>query len=165
MFTLYYSKVTNANLVAKDWRDEVVNEIAFPMVDVKKIKLEECFSPNKKDNQFMKTLMHDMVIDALANQDKTFDKDSLIGSDKGGDSLCDLCGENPCVWVSECEVVIAKMRTNMATPSPSSTRLTLRPAAITCSGSKGIRKQLPECVKKGVRALFPDDQYIGFKEQ
>jgi hypothetical protein len=31
-------------------------------------------------------------------------------------------------------------------------------------GQKGVRKQLPECIEKGVRALFPDNQYMGYKE-
>jgi hypothetical protein len=30
---------------------------------------------------------------------------------------------------------------------------------------KRVRKRLPECVETGVRALFPDDQYMGFMEE
>jgi hypothetical protein len=33
------------------------------------------------------------------------------------------------------------------------------------AGQKGIRKRLPECVENGVRALFPDPVYMGFKEE
>jgi hypothetical protein len=33
-------------------------------------------------------------------------------------------------------------------------------------GSKGVRTWLPECVEKGVRALFPDSEgkFMGFME-
>jgi hypothetical protein len=120
MFTLDFCKVTNTNIVAKDWRDEVVDDIAFPMVDVKTIRLEEGFSPDEKDNPFMKKLMHDMVVDALVNLHKTKDNVSQIGSDNGGDSLCDLCGENPCIWVCQREVDIAIDENKHGyTPSPS----------------------------------------------
>jgi hypothetical protein len=32
-------------------------------------------------------------------------------------------------------------------------------------GQKGVRRRLPECVETGVRALFPDEEYMGFKEE
>ena len=32
-------------------------------------------------------------------------------------------------------------------------------------GQKGVRKRLPECVEIGVRALFPDAEHMGFKEE
>jgi hypothetical protein len=110
MFTLDYSKVTNTAIVAaEDWHDEVTYDIAFPMVNIGKIRLEEGFIPYEKDNPFMQKLMHDMVLNALSDRHKTNDKKvtSSIGSDNGGDSLCDLCGENPCVWVCQREAVIA----------------------------------------------------------
>jgi hypothetical protein len=33
-----------------DWRDEVANDIAVPMVDIKKIRLEDGFSSEEKEN-------------------------------------------------------------------------------------------------------------------
>jgi hypothetical protein len=32
-------------------------------------------------------------------------------------------------------------------------------------GQTGIRKKLPECVESGIRALFPDLNYMGIKEE
>jgi hypothetical protein len=36
MYTLDFCKQTVTNLVLDDWRDELTNDIAFPMVDLKK---------------------------------------------------------------------------------------------------------------------------------
>jgi hypothetical protein len=94
MFTLDYSKVTNTTIVAEDWHNEVANDIAFPMVDIQKIRLEEGFSPDEKDNPFMQKLMHDMVLDVLTNRHETKAKkaSSIAGSVNGGDSPCDYIG-------------------------------------------------------------------------
>jgi hypothetical protein len=32
-------------------------------------------------------------------------------------------------------------------------------------GQKGVRTRLPVCVENGVRTLFPDKHYMGFKEE
>jgi hypothetical protein len=69
-FSLNFSKVTDTNLVAEHLRDKVSNDIAFPLVDIKKIRLESGFSADEKENPFMKSLMHDMVINALDKNDK-----------------------------------------------------------------------------------------------
>jgi hypothetical protein len=37
MFTLNFSKITTTNIVAEDWCGEVAYNIAFPMVNVKKV--------------------------------------------------------------------------------------------------------------------------------
>ena len=31
-------------------------------------------------------------------------------------------------------------------------------------GQAGVRKRLPACVETGVRAIFPDAEYMGFRE-
>jgi hypothetical protein len=174
MLTLDYSKVTNTAIVAaNDWHDEVTYDIAFPMVNIGKIKLEEGFSPYEKDNPFMQKLMHDMVLDALSDRHKANDKKvtSSIGGDSGGDSLCDLCGENPCVWVCHREAVIAIDEDEhgpFAIVNKTRHKVAYRHMFRVVNegpGQKGVRKQLPGCVEKGVRALFPDNQYMGFKDK
>jgi hypothetical protein len=47
--------------------------IAFPLVDIKKLRLESGFSADEKENPFMKSLMHDMVVDALDKHEKTME--------------------------------------------------------------------------------------------
>jgi hypothetical protein len=106
MFTLDFVRVTNS---AKDWRDEVTNDIAFPMVNIKQLKMEEGFSTTERYNPFMQSLMHKMVINVLANREHYDEKKmaSWIKNIKGGDSHCDLCAQTPCVWVAQREAVIA----------------------------------------------------------
>jgi hypothetical protein len=79
MYTLDVCKQTIAGLVLQGWQDKLVNDIAFPMVDIKKISLKDGFSTDKKENPFMKDLMHDMVIHSLTkNRDKIKKKRSLV---------------------------------------------------------------------------------------
>jgi hypothetical protein len=65
MFTLDFLKVSNSSLAAEDWHDEIENDIAFPMVDVKSVAMLEGFSPTEKDNAYMQALIYDEVMDAL----------------------------------------------------------------------------------------------------
>jgi hypothetical protein len=95
-----------------------------------------------------------------------------MGKDNGRDSLCDFCDENPCVWVCQREAVVTN---NENEHGHTFTIVNKTRHKIAFShmfrvvnggpGQKGVRKQLPECVEKGVRALFPDDQYMGYKEE
>jgi hypothetical protein len=58
----------------------------------------------------MKSLMHDMVVDALAKHEKTMETAEILRAEARGrenNVLCDLCGENPCVWIRERVAVIA----------------------------------------------------------
>jgi hypothetical protein len=119
----------------------------------------------------MEKLIHDTAVDALTNRHKTSDKVSWIGSDNGGDSMCALCGENPCVWVCQREAVIANNENEhghtFTIVNKTRCKIAFQRMFRVINGGpgqKGIRKQLPECVEKGIRALFSDDQYMGFKE-
>jgi hypothetical protein len=69
MVTLDFARVTNSNLHTEDWRDEVVNGIVFPMVNIKNLKMEEGFSNAERCNPFMRSLMHKLVVDILANRE------------------------------------------------------------------------------------------------
>jgi hypothetical protein len=65
MFLLDYTKVTKGNLVPEEWQDKFDKNVAFPMVDVSKIKIRDGFSPTKKENQYKWSLMHVKVVDML----------------------------------------------------------------------------------------------------
>jgi hypothetical protein len=104
MSTLDFSKHTNTNCVAEDWCDELVNDIAFPMVNVKQIWMMDGFSREERYNPYIQTLMHAMFIKFLVNHDY---RARFITKREVGDSLCDLCGYVPCVWISERENVVA----------------------------------------------------------
>jgi hypothetical protein len=49
MYALDFCKQTVASLVLDDWRDELTNDIAFPMVDFKIITLKQGFSFDEVD--------------------------------------------------------------------------------------------------------------------
>jgi hypothetical protein len=173
--SLDFSKITNTNLVAEDWRVEVSNDIAFPLVDIKKITLQSGFSADEKENPFMQSLMHDMVVDALFKNDikitqvGNFKKEKIEESDK----CCDFCGDCPCVWIAQRQAVIANDYNENGHTFTVLNKTRRKIAykhmfrAVNGQGEKGIRKKLPECVEVGVRALFPDEQaqYMGFKEE
>jgi hypothetical protein len=118
----------------------------------------------------MKNLMHDMVMHSLSkNQDRIL----VVAStekDSGNDCLCDLCGEKPCVWVSERETVIANDEVEHGHTIVNKTRrkIGFRHMFRVINGGpgqKGVRKRLPVCVENDIRALFPDDEYMGFREE
>jgi hypothetical protein len=85
-----FVKVTGTNLVAEDWRDEVCNDIAFPLVDIKKLRLESGFSADKKENPFMKSLMHDMVVDALAKHENAMATAKILRAEARTREQCSL---------------------------------------------------------------------------
>jgi hypothetical protein len=118
----------------------------------------------------MKNLMHDMVMHSLSkNQDKIL----VVAStekDSGNGCLFDLCGKKPCVWVSERETVIAmdEVEHGHAIVNKTRRKIGFRHMFRVINGGpgqKGVRKRLPVCVENGIRALFPDDEYMGFREE
>jgi hypothetical protein len=85
---------------------------------------------------------------------------------------CDLCGDVPCMWLAEREHVVAndemlqghKVTVENSTRRKFAYRYMFR-AINGGPGEKGVRKKQPECVENGIRALFPDLHYMGFKEE
>ena len=68
------------------------------------------------------------------------------------------------MWSAECVTIIAKDENEHSHTSS----MAFRHMFIVTSGGygqKGVRRRLPECVEKGVRALFPDAEHMGFKEE
>ena len=126
--------------------------------------------------------MHRCIVDALTRLEE--DKPS---EDAGAEFVerkrkaeevtpqCDACGEMLCVWSSERDTIIAKDEMEhghtFSVANSSSTRRKMAYQHIMFIvtnggyGKKGVRKRLPECVEKGVRALFPDAVHMGFKEE
>jgi hypothetical protein len=171
MYTLDFTRQTVPNLVLDDWKDELTYDIAFPMVDLKKITLKQGFSSDEIDNPFMKNLMHDMVMHSLSKNQKKEMVVTSIEKDSGNDCLCDLCGENPCVWVTERETVIANDEIEhghiLAMVNKTRRKIAFRHMFRVINGGpgqKGVRKRLPVCVENGIRAVFPDEEYMGFRE-
>jgi hypothetical protein len=175
MVTIDFLIQTVPNLVLDNWRDELEHDIMFPMVDLKKIVFKEGYCKDEIENPFMRDLMHDMVVHSMTENQR---EKKLVGSDgnedDGEDSQCDYCSENPCVWVDGRDGVIANDENEnghtFMIENKTCRKLAFRHMFRVVNGGpgeKGVRKQLPECVEFGVRALFPDEQaqYMGFKEE
>jgi hypothetical protein len=98
---------------------------------------------------------------------------SYEGEDDDDDgAVCESCGDDPCVWLREMEngVAVDEMEhAGTSTVNSSRRKVAYRHMFLVINGGpgmKGVRKQLPSCVEKGVRALFPDSKgsFMGFKE-
>jgi hypothetical protein len=123
----------------------------------------------------MHSIMHGEVIDAFSKYEKNKTDRELhaktehkIVPASDDNTPCALCGDIPCVWLGELGNVIANDQLEHAhtfgvqnrTRAGSLSRIINGGA-----GQKGVRKRQPECVENGIRALFPDANYMGFKEE
>jgi hypothetical protein len=193
MFTLDFARVTNSNLrPVEDWRDEIDSDIAFPMVDPKKVVMQDGFSANEKENLYMRSLMHVEVVDALSNHESENKKKAAAASvssteeqeegvkkqeegvkkQEGGVTPCTFCGDIPCVWLGEHDNVVMTDKLEhdhiFGVENKTRRRVAYRYMFRILNGGagqKGVRKRQPECVENGIRALFPDKDYMGFKEK
>ena len=122
--------------------------------------------------------MHCRIVDALTRLEE--DKPSEDGAEfvdrkRKAEAVahqCDACGEMPCVWSSEHDIVIAKdemeHRHTFRVANSTRRKMAYRQVFNVTNGGYGqkdVRKRLPECVEKGVRALCPDAEHMGFKEE
>jgi hypothetical protein len=58
-------------------------------------------APDKKENPFMKSLMHDMVVHSLDKYEKKMNVESLMAEKRESDKSCNFCGDCPCVWIAQ----------------------------------------------------------------
>jgi hypothetical protein len=178
MFTLDFSKVKKGSLSAENWRDEVDSDIDFPMVDVNKVKLEQGFSPTEKENPQMCSIMYGEVFLTLLKYKKKTDRDFHAKTEhkivpvSDDDTPCALCGDIPCVWLGKLGNVITNDELEHSHTFGVQNRTRHRVAFRYMfriinggAGQKGIRKRQRESVENGIRALFPDANYMGFKEE
>ena len=178
MFTLDYTKVTHPKIKCEKVEDELEYDIDFPMVDVRKLTMEDGYSADQKGNPKLGSIMHRRIVAALLKfegEKQSEDGAEFVGRKRKAEEdgiQCDICGETPCVWSSERDTVVARdvMEHGHTCTVVNSTRrkTAYRHMFIVTNGGygqKGVRKRLPECVEKGVRALFPDAVHMGFKEE
>jgi hypothetical protein len=177
MFSLDYTLVTNSRIRSEKLQDELDNDIDFPMVDVRKLAMEDGYSSSQKENEKLATIMHERICDALTKFDRTkaADGGELLEKKRKAEEAvhqCEICGEKPCVWTTERDTVVAKDEmehghTNAIANSARRKTAYRHMFYVTNGGygSKGVRKRLPECIEIGVRGLFPDVEHMGFKEE
>jgi hypothetical protein len=155
------SKVKFPLLFPDDWHDELESDISFPLVDINKIELREGYSPGEKQNQRMAKYWEEDIIEAMETQ--------LVEKESVGEIKCEFCGDTPCVWLSQRDTVMEiDINEHGGTSTANNTRRKVAYKhmyqVVNGIGQKGIRLRHSECVETGVRALFPDEKYMGFRE-
>ena len=70
MYTLDYTLVTNPAVKCEKLEDELDNDIAFPMVDVRKLAMEDGYTSKQKENPKLASIMHGRIVDALTKFEK-----------------------------------------------------------------------------------------------
>jgi hypothetical protein len=182
MFTLMLmdeSKVTFPQLFPADRYDELGQDIAFPIVNLLKIDLQDGYSAEETENPRMQHYIEEDILEALSRDDennKKIAKEQVIAnsdetSDKKVPATCKYCGECPCVWLRNIDTVIAvdeNEHAGMSTVNSAQRKVAYKHMfrVVNDPGQKNVRKKHSECVLNGVRALFPDQnsEYMGFRE-
>jgi hypothetical protein len=92
--------------------------------------------------------------------------------DTAGDTVCLFCNDCLFMWEAECDNVSTLIATEHRADDPTVTNSTHRKTSFRYIwsvrngiGQKNVRTKHPECVKTGIRALFPDNIFMGFKEE
>lgn len=174
MFTLDFEKIDPSILRPVEWREEIANDIPFPSVNIEKIPLTEGYCLAEKENPYLAGIFLEEVLRLIVENKKQKKKGELMVVVETHIACveCELCGDNPCVWLAERDRVVAndKVLHEHVFGVENKTR---RKVAFRYmfrvlnggAGQKGVRKRQPTCVEDGVRGLFPDVEYMGFKEE
>jgi hypothetical protein len=138
------------------------------MVNLNKVSTIEGYSSDELVNPMMSSIMYESVVRELAMYEESGGR-VPPGNKTVEATVCDFCGELPCVWLSERDAVLANDRVEHDDSVINSKR---RKTAyrhmfrVTNGlGQKGVRVQHPECIETGVRTMFPDVGFMGFKEE
>ena len=185
MYTLDYTMVTNPRVKSEDIDTELNNDIDVPMVDVRDITMKDGFDSERLDSPVINSIMHEAVDRAIDGYESKRKEDRrtkgeeamLLAEEEEKKKIvettrCDFCNECPCMWISERATVVAKVEMDHA-GSTTVVNSTRRKTAYKHMflvfngghGQKGVRKRLPKCVESGVRTVFPDVEFMGFKEE
>jgi hypothetical protein len=166
-------------LFPDDWHDELESDIPFPFVNLDKVELQDGYSADMYENERMAGFFEEDILDGIWRNDEKENKKAVVldvsnTPDKDKDTnykdiKCEYCGECPCVWMVERQAVIDNdLVQHAGTTTPNSTRRRVgfkhMWRVVFGVGQNGVRTRNPECVEVGVRAQFPDNKYMGFKE-
>jgi hypothetical protein len=181
-FVLTADKILDKNLIPDDWQDELDNEIPFPTVNIGRLVMKVGYSSEKIENDYFRDLMTEELLSELAVYEEDFAESQAnsasaapeveTSKDTADDTVCIFCDDSPCVWVAERDNVIALVATEHRADDPTVSNSTRRKTSFRYIwrvrngiGQKSVRTKLPECVETGVRAVFPDKVFMGFKDE
>ena len=170
MATIDYALVTNPLVKSCSMQEELDNDIQFPMVKLDKGNTVVGYSSEEEENPMMSDIMYKSVLRALDRYELgPVTATVTSGYECGTATQCEFCGELPCVWETERDTVLSNDRVMHDAVLVNSKRRKVayrHMYRVTNGiGQKGVRAQHPQCIEKGVRTLFPDGQFMGFKEE
>jgi hypothetical protein len=179
MFVLSTADLVDKSIIPDEWHDELESDVAFPIVNIRSLKMSEGYSAEEKENEHMRVVMEEEILHFLANGEANKkgvvaeEEDTDAGTNDAGTDIvvCEFCAETPCVWTTERENVIAVINadhgddTSVSNSSRRKSSFRYIWRVRNGVGTKGCRTRHPECVETGVRALFPDNAFMGFKEE
>jgi hypothetical protein len=180
-FVLTASKILDKNLIPENWQDELDNDIPFPTVNLGRLVMKDGYSCDQIENDYFRDVMEEELMLHLARHEADLAESQEVSAsvpeaeqsnDTDDDTVCYFCNDCPCLWAAERENVIALINTEHGDNDPTVGNSTRRKASFRYIwrvrngiGQKKVRTKLPTCVETGIRALFPDTEYMGFKEE
>jgi hypothetical protein len=175
-FSLDCALVTNPNVrQQKKLRDKSDCDVCFPVIDARKLTMEDGCSSTDEHNPVLSSIMHEAVVAWMIKiEDK---KHKAINGELPEKNMeeeagqCDFCGDMSCIWSTECNRVIADDEVEQGHAVENRTRRKhafrhmFRVTNGGPPGQKGVRKRHPQCIEIGIRALCPPDAvFMGHKE-
>jgi hypothetical protein len=158
-----------------NWHDELHSEIPFPGINVDRIELVDGYSIDRFENKRMAGFFEEDILNAMErNDEKNREIDEVVdviaNTDNTDDTACEYCAQSPCVWLQEEERVFQVDMLQHAGTLFTSNSICRKVAfkhmwrVMNGIGQNGVRTRHPECVEMGVRAAFPDSEFMGFRE-
>jgi hypothetical protein len=179
MFVLSTAKLVDKTIIPDDWREELENDVAFPTVNIRTLVMKDGCSANEKENEHMRVIVEEEIIHFLAKRESVEnvvaeEEEAGAGTaldDNKADIVCEFCAETPCVWSTERENVMAAVAADHGDDT-SVTNSARRKSGFRYIwrvrngvGQQGYRTRHPDCVESGIRTLYPDNVFMGFKEE
>jgi hypothetical protein len=181
MITLTTEKLSvhrRSLLIADTWACELEGEPNFPSINIERLVFKNGYIADQEENEFLRLKMNGIVRDTLEKHDQELEEMKMPASATDNDAEnpatdrpCDDCKESPCVFLKERKNIVAQdkaMHGGTSTANSTRRRTAFKHMFYVLNGgpgTNGIRKRHPTCVETGIRGLFPDSQYMGYKEK
>jgi hypothetical protein len=184
MFTLDCALVTNAKVKCKTLQDELRCDVAFPMVDARKLTMEDGCSLKQKQNPKASSMTFEKEVSSVDGKELVSSVDGKelssvdgknwrVGKGRQKRSFSARSAVKCLVWIGERDRVIANdkiVHGHLLTVANRTRReIAFRHmfhVANSGHGETGVsRHRHFECVEDGVRSLFQDGEHMGFKQE
>jgi hypothetical protein len=164
-------------LISENWEYELEGEPNFPSVNIDKLVFKTGYKGCQVENEFLRQKTNNIVKRYLARHDRDMAEvemptaAKIVVAKKATDMCCGDCNEPPCVFLKERDDIVLQdndAHAGTTTANRTRRRMPFKHMFYILNGgpgASGIRKRHPICVESGIRGLFPDIQYMGYKEK